>query len=100
MSPIIGRRLYQALVKAGIADDLTRRVTIDIPVNDVVTVYVERYGDSRMLEIIPAIAEDPSLSIEYSEVPPIADVSTFGQKPGTETIETVSGLTKEDTENH
>lgn len=82
MSPIIGRKLFEALVKAGIADELTRRVTIDIPCNDVVTVYVERYGDSRVLDIIPAIAEDPSLSVEYVARPEVPegtiDVTRYG----------------------
>lgn len=67
--PIVGRKLFESLVKAGIADKMTKRVTIDIPANDVVTVYIERYGDSRVLDILPAIVEDPSLTIDRVDRP-------------------------------
>lgn len=63
-SPILGKNLQKALMAAGIADEMTKRVTIDIPVTGAVTVYIERVGDARMLDIVPAIAADPSLKIE------------------------------------
>lgn len=63
-SPILGKNLQKALMAAGIADEMTKRVTIDIPADGAVTVYIERVGDARMLDIVPAIAADPSLKIE------------------------------------
>lgn len=63
-SPILGKNLQKALMAAGIADEMTKRVTIDIPATGAVTVYIERVGDARMLDIVPAIATDPSLKIE------------------------------------
>jgi hypothetical protein len=81
MSPILGKNLLKALRVAGIADEITRRVTIDIPCDDVVRIYIERYGDARLLDIIPAIAEDASLRIEQVEptVPEgMVEVTSFG----------------------
>jgi hypothetical protein len=50
---IHGRYFLQALVDAGIIQlgDYVRRVVIDAAVDSAVTVYVERYGDARMLDV-------------------------------------------------
>jgi hypothetical protein len=56
MSVILGRHLIDELIKQGIADDRTTRVTIDCPLNDPVRVYVEKIGDKRLLSIVPALA--------------------------------------------
>lgn len=51
--------LYDALRLAGIIHegDHVRRVIIDINVSDAVIVYIERYGDSRLLDlVIPVLA--------------------------------------------
>lgn len=58
MSRIISGRyaeLFDALEKAGFADNLTRRVVIDIEVNSVVKVYVEKYADTRMINVITTL---------------------------------------------
>lgn len=49
--------IYDALREAGIihADDYVRRVIIDINVTDAVTLYIERYADTRVLELLPVI---------------------------------------------
>ena len=50
---IIGRALIQALREASILgeDDKVSRVVIDIPTREPVIVYVERYGDERLLQV-------------------------------------------------
>ena len=44
-------KLIKALVDAGIVPDNCRRIVIDIPCNDVVTLYYEILGDTRLLDI-------------------------------------------------
>lgn len=52
--PILGHNdeLFAALKAAGIADENTRRVVIDISVTNVVMVYVEKYADTRIIEVV------------------------------------------------
>lgn len=47
--------LFNALISAGIADEMTRRVVIDIDVQGVVIVYVEKYADSRVISVVTAL---------------------------------------------
>jgi hypothetical protein len=58
-SRIHGRspEVWAALREAGVIreGDYVRRVIIDIDVTAAVTVYVERYGDSRVLDLIPVL---------------------------------------------
>jgi hypothetical protein len=51
------QEIYDALRLAGIIreNDHVRRVIIDINVTDAVLIYIERYADTRMLEILPVI---------------------------------------------
>lgn len=44
--------LFQALQKAGLADDMTRRVVIDIAVDNVVQVFIEKFADSRVINVV------------------------------------------------
>ena len=48
------QEIYDALRLAGIIrpDDHVRRVIIDISVDSAVIVYIERYGDSRLLDLV------------------------------------------------
>lgn len=55
--PVIGRELIQALLEVGIADKNTRRVIIDVPVDDVVRIYIEKFGTRSLYNIIPAIRD-------------------------------------------
>lgn len=53
------QEIYDALRQAGIIHDgdHVRRVIIDINVSDAVIVYIERFGDSRLLDlVIPVLA--------------------------------------------
>lgn len=56
MAFVHGRKVMEALLAEGIADNQTRRVVIDIPVNDMVTIYTERIGDERVLKVVEALA--------------------------------------------
>jgi len=49
------KHLYDALHSAGIADEMTRRVVIDIDVKGVVTVYVEKYADARIINVVTTL---------------------------------------------
>lgn len=57
--PIHGRspELWDALKAAGIVreDDHVRRVVIEIDADRAVTIYIEKYGDTRMFGILPVI---------------------------------------------
>lgn len=51
---IIGTELAEALAAAGIIDNLdtTGRIVIDINARDVVRIYIDRFGDDRLLRVI------------------------------------------------
>lgn len=48
--------LMQALVDAGLADQNTRRVVIDIDRNEPPVIYIERYDDGQLIKVIEALA--------------------------------------------
>jgi hypothetical protein len=47
--------LFDALKGAGLADDDTRRVVIDIKAGDIPVVYVEKYGDKSLINVVEAL---------------------------------------------
>jgi hypothetical protein len=51
--------LWEALRDSGIVrdGDYVRRVIIDIDVRSAVTIYIERYADMRVLEILPVLSD-------------------------------------------
>jgi hypothetical protein len=51
--PVVASRVLQALADAGIVDekDHIRRVIIDLEIGKAAQLYVERYGDDRLLAI-------------------------------------------------
>lgn len=71
---IHSQELFQALTDAGIIKhgEWVRRVVIDAQVNHAVTVYVERYGDERLLAVATALD-----GVEISGVP-----AEDGTQPG------------------
>jgi hypothetical protein len=50
---ITGRTFLESLIEAGIIrrDDFVRRVVVDASVDNSLIVYVERYGDDRLLKV-------------------------------------------------
>lgn len=57
-----GRHVIDALIAAGIADNLTQRVIIDIPLDGIPVVHVQKVGDTRLLDVVPAIAVAPIIT--------------------------------------
>jgi hypothetical protein len=72
--PITGMALLEALRDAGIINqnDRIRRVVIDASVNNAVIMYVERIGDSRLLQIASGLG-----GIEIREVTPAKPEETL-----------------------
>jgi hypothetical protein len=70
--PVHGRspELWNALKASGIVreGDRVRRVIIDIDVSKAVLIYIERFADTRVLEILPVIGHDRS-EIVWSDSP-------------------------------
>lgn len=64
------QQVWEALRESGIVreDDYVRRVIIDIDVTQAVTIYIERYADTRMLDILPVIGHGRS-GIVWSDSP-------------------------------
>lgn len=78
---IHGRKFLEALAEAGIIDpgDFIRRVVIDASVDGAVVIYVERFGDDRLLSVALApFSESGGLVI--SRVP-LGDLDIRGEKP-------------------
>ena len=57
MSVIYGSKFAQALLDAGVirAEDRVRRVVIDASADGPIVMYVERYGDERLLEVVTSL---------------------------------------------
>ena len=52
MATLVGGRSFLGrLVELGIIPSLTRRVVIEAAVDDVVMIYVQQYGDARLLGV-------------------------------------------------
>jgi hypothetical protein len=68
--------LWNALRDAGVIrdGDYVRRVIIDIDVNAAVVVYIERYGDTRLLDLIPVLG-----GAEIRGVPETGDKAMDGE---------------------
>jgi hypothetical protein len=84
---ILGRKFIQALLDAGVVTpgEAVRRVVIDADVNEIVVMYVERFGDERLLQLVPAMTGvqinqdepvEPRLVRRYESVGPAARLST------------------------
>lgn len=69
MAKITSKPVIEALRAAGIADDNTRRVVIDIGVNCLPIIYVEKYGDARIIEVVEAIG---TVGVRYADAPKAA----------------------------
>ncbi len=48
--------LFDALKSAGLADNDTRRVVIDIKAGEMPVVYVEQFGDERLINVVEALS--------------------------------------------
>lgn len=69
MSAMIHSKAFQqALIDAGVirTEDRVRRVVIDVQVGEAVKLYVERYGDERLLDVVPALT---GVSIQSAAAP-------------------------------
>lgn len=55
MAIMVGNVVLAALREAGIADDRTRRVVIDIGYDCVPIIHIERIGDDRLLKVVRAL---------------------------------------------
>lgn len=56
MSYLLPGPLLVALREAGIADESTRRVVINIQAGEIPQVYIERYGDKSLLKVVQTLA--------------------------------------------
>lgn len=54
---ITSNELWRALVDAGVLqeDDSVTRIVIDAQVGSIVTLYVERWADERLLQVVPTL---------------------------------------------
>lgn len=59
MAAITGRYepLVQALRDAGLANERTRRVVLDISSDEPVTAYIEQLGDERVVQVADLLAD-------------------------------------------
>jgi len=52
---IAGKEFLDKLIDSGVIPLETRRVVIDAPWDEVVTVYVTQVGTERLLEVVPTL---------------------------------------------
>ena len=61
----IGHELIGAFCEAlGEDASLTQRIIIDIEVNTIATIHVQKFADKRIFEILPAIAKGVAIRIK------------------------------------
>lgn len=68
-------RIEAALMAAGIADRQTRRVVIDMQAGYLPVVYIEKYGDDRVINIIEAVG-----SVQTTKTPRQQDTTESRSK--------------------
>lgn len=54
-SIIHSKRIFQALIDANIVPKTASRVVIDLKAGQVARVYVEQFGDERLLSVVPTL---------------------------------------------
>lgn len=68
---ILSDALFEALQAAGVLrpEDSVRRVVIDLKVGEVAVLHLERYGDERLLNLVPGLdgveirRDDPAVEL-------------------------------------
>jgi hypothetical protein len=92
--PIRAERFADALIAAGVfhADEknATRRIVIDAQAGHVVLMYVERYGDERLLQVIPTL-DGVEIREETPQTPAPAPVSPVRSSALTEPRQGTAG---------
>jgi hypothetical protein len=66
MSVITGNKFIDALLESGIitVEQNVRRIVIEATADNMVVMHLERWGDSRLLEVVPALT-----GVEIRETP-------------------------------
>jgi hypothetical protein len=54
---VTGKAMIDALMEQGIADHNTQRVIIDIPIDGIPLVYIQKVGTRHLLNIVSAIRD-------------------------------------------
>jgi hypothetical protein len=67
MAKLTSDPIMQALHEAGIADDNTSRVVIDVRHGHIPVVHIERFGDEKLLDVVTALG---GVQITREEAPP------------------------------
>lgn len=55
MARILADPIVDALIAAGIADNNTRRVVIDLKVCDIPLIYIERFGGDELISVVQTL---------------------------------------------
>lgn len=72
-----GRRVIAALIEAGIADEMTQRVVLDIPVDGIPRVYLQKVGGPTLLDVAAVLTPDGVVTV-VSEVDRTEDTESSG----------------------
>lgn len=54
---VLGKTIIDKLIELGIADTWTQRVIIDIPIDGIPRIHVQKVGDTRLLELVEMMPE-------------------------------------------
>lgn len=54
---VTGKHIIDSLIENGIADDTTQRVIIDIPIDGLPIIYIQKVGTRALYNIIPVIRD-------------------------------------------
>ena len=67
---ILGQEFVDKLFELGVinTDDLITRVVIDAPYDGAVKIYVERFGDERLIDLVPAMAGLTVIEHRHKEI--------------------------------
>ncbi len=72
MALVLANKVMDALAEAGVisVEDRIRRVVIDLKVNEVAVIHVERIGDEKLLNVVPSMVGVEIVREERAEVAP------------------------------
>jgi hypothetical protein len=81
-TPIAGWQFANALIEAGVitADENVRRLVLDVSVDGPVVLYVERYGDDRLLHVATTLAGVQVVKAPAAEAPDQVMVKLAGHE--------------------
>lgn len=91
-----GKKIIDKLIELGIADNRTQRVIIDIQIDGIPRIHVQKIGDTRLLELVEMM---PKVEIRRVDQDGVADTERESTQGGKQDDGSDSNPDREDQSN-